>query len=92
MESGIAYGLTAALKGEITIDKGRVQQGNFDTYGMLRIDEMPSIEVHIVASSQAPGGIGEASTPPIAPAVANAIFAATGKRIRTLPIKNEALA
>jgi isoquinoline 1-oxidoreductase beta subunit len=92
MESGIAYGLTAALKGEITIDKGRVQQGNFDTYGMLRIDEMPSIEVHIVPSSQAPGGIGEASTPPIAPAVANAIFAATGKRIRTLPIRNEALA
>ena len=92
IESGIAYGLTAALKGEITIDKGRVQQGNFDTYGMLRIDEMPSIEVHIVASTQAPGGIGEASTPPIAPAVANAIFAATGKRIRTLPIRNEALA
>jgi isoquinoline 1-oxidoreductase subunit beta len=92
IESGIAYGLTAALKGEITIDKGRVQQGNFDTYGMLRIDEMPAIDVHIVASSQAPGGIGEASTPPIAPAVANAIYAATGKRIRTLPIRNEVLA
>jgi isoquinoline 1-oxidoreductase beta subunit len=80
------------LKGEITIDKGRVQQGNFDTYGMLRIDEMPAINVHIIASSQAPGGIGEASTPPIAPAVANAIYAATGKRIRTLPIRNEVLA
>jgi isoquinoline 1-oxidoreductase beta subunit len=91
IESGIAYGLTAALKGEITLDKGRVQQGNFDTYGMLRIDEMPQIEVHIMPSSAAPGGIGEASTPPIAPAVANALFAAIGKRIRSLPLKNENL-
>jgi isoquinoline 1-oxidoreductase beta subunit len=87
IESGIVYGLTAALKGEITLDKGRVQQGNFDTYGMLRIDEMPQIEVHIIPSSLSPGGIGEASTPPIAPAVANALFAATGKRFRSLPIR-----
>ncbi|HEY1948500.1 MAG TPA: xanthine dehydrogenase family protein molybdopterin-binding subunit [Bryobacteraceae bacterium] len=87
IESGIVYGLTAALKGAITIEKGRVQQANFDTYEMLRIHEMPAIEVHIVASTQEPGGIGEASVPPIAPAVANAIFAATGKRIRSLPIR-----
>jgi isoquinoline 1-oxidoreductase subunit beta len=87
IESGIVYGLTAALKGAITIEKGRVQQANFDTYEMLRIHEMPAIEVHIVASTQDPGGIGEASVPPIAPAVANAIFAATGKRIRSLPIR-----
>jgi CO/xanthine dehydrogenase Mo-binding subunit len=86
MESGIVYGLTAALKGAITIDKGRVQQSNFDRYEMLRIDEMPKIDVHIVNSEEEPGGVGEASVPPIAPAVANAIFAATGKRIRALPI------
>ena len=85
MESGIVYGLTAALKGAITIDKGRVQQSNFDRYEMLRIDEMPKIEVHIVNSEEEPGGVGEASVPPIAPAVANAIFAATGKRIRSTP-------
>jgi isoquinoline 1-oxidoreductase beta subunit len=92
IESGIVYGLTAALKGAITIEKGRVQQANFDTYEMLRIHEMPAIEVHIVASTQEPGGIGEASVPPIAPAVANAIFAATGKRIRSLPIRRADLA
>ena len=86
MESGIVYGLTAALKGLITIDKGRVQQSNFDRYEMLRIDEMPVIEVHIIESEEEPGGVGEASVPPIAPAVSNAIFAATGKRIRNLPI------
>jgi isoquinoline 1-oxidoreductase beta subunit len=92
IESGIVYGLTAALKGAITIDKGRVQQSNFDAYQMLRIDEMPKIEVHIVKSEDQPGGIGEASVPPIAPAVANAIFAATGKRIRRLPIQVRDLA
>jgi isoquinoline 1-oxidoreductase beta subunit len=86
MESGIVYGLTAALKGAITIDKGRAQQANFDRYEMLRIDEMPKIDVHIVTSEHDPGGVGEASVPPIAPAVANALFAATGKRVRTLPI------
>lgn len=86
MESGIVFGLTAALKGVITIDKGRVQQTNFDRYEMLRIDEMPKIEVHIVNSTEEPGGVGEASVPPIAPAVGNAIFAATGKRVRNLPI------
>lgn len=92
MESGIAYGLTAALKGQITIDKGRVEQGNFNDYAMLRLNEMPKVEVHIAPSNEAPGGCGEPGTPPIAPAVCNAIFAATGKPIRRLPIRKEDLA
>jgi isoquinoline 1-oxidoreductase beta subunit len=87
IQSGIVFGLTAALKGGITIDKGRVQQSNFDRYDALRISEMPVVEVHILESRNAPGGMGEASTPGIAPAVTNAIFAATGKRIRRLPIQ-----
>ena len=87
IQSGIVFGLAAALKGGITIDKGRVQQSNFHQYDMLRIDEMPVVEVHIVNSRNASGGIGEASTPGIAPAVCNAIFKATGKRIRRLPIR-----
>jgi isoquinoline 1-oxidoreductase subunit beta len=82
----MVYGLTAALWGEITIDRGRVQQGNFDSYRMLLMAEMPAVEVHIVPSIDAPGGVGEPGTPPIAPAVCNAIFALTGKRIRKLPI------
>jgi len=86
MESGIVYGLTAALYGAVTIDRGRVQQGNFHDYPLLRIDEMPAVEVHLVESEAAPGGAGEPGTPPIAPAVANAVFAATGRRIRSLPI------
>jgi isoquinoline 1-oxidoreductase subunit beta len=91
IESGIVYGLSAALRGEITIDRGRVQQTNFNNYEPLRIDEMPEIETYIVPSTNPPGGIGEASTPAIAPAVTNAIFSATGKRIRRLPIKPEDL-
>jgi isoquinoline 1-oxidoreductase beta subunit len=87
IESGIVYGLSAALKGEITIDKGAVVQGNFNTYDVVRIDEMPAIEVHIVETDNNPGGIGEASVPTAAPAVTNAIFAATGKRVRKLPIR-----
>ncbi len=87
MESGIVYGLTAALKGEITIKNGRVEQGNFNDYPLLRFDEMPDIEVHIVKSSENPGGVGEPGTPPIAPAVVNAVFAATGKPVRKLPIR-----
>ncbi len=87
IQSGIVFGLTAALKGNITIAKGRVVQGNFNDYEMLRIDEMPVVEAHIVPSQNAPGGIGEASTPPIAPAVMNAVFAATGKRVRKLPLR-----
>ncbi|MBI2404401.1 MAG: xanthine dehydrogenase family protein molybdopterin-binding subunit [Gemmatimonadetes bacterium] len=86
MQSGIVYGLTAALWGEITIDRGRVRQSNFHDYRMLRMSEMPVIEVHIVPSTDAQGGVGEPGTPPIAPAVCNALFALTGKRIRTLPI------
>ncbi len=92
IQSGIVYGLSAALKGAITIERGRVVQGNFNHYDVLRIDEMPVVEVHIVPSQAAPGGIGEASTPTVIPAVANAIFAATGKRLRKLPILPEDLA
>jgi isoquinoline 1-oxidoreductase beta subunit len=92
MEGGLVYGLSAALRGEITIDRGRVEQQNFHQYDPLRIHEMPVVEVHIVASEAAPGGIGEVATPAIAPAVTNAIFAATGKRIRRLPISLETLA
>jgi isoquinoline 1-oxidoreductase beta subunit len=86
VESAIVYGLTAALYGKITFKDGRVEQSNFHDYRMLRMNEMPKVEVHIVPSREAPGGIGEPGTPPIAPAVANAIFAATGKRIRKLPL------
>jgi isoquinoline 1-oxidoreductase beta subunit len=92
IQSGIVYGLSAALKGSITIDKGRVQQGNFNHYDVLRIDEMPKVEVYLTPSSAPPSGIGEASVPGIAPAVTNAIFAATGKRIRKLPIAAAELA
>jgi isoquinoline 1-oxidoreductase subunit beta len=87
IEGAVAYGLTAALKGEITISKGRVDQSNFNDYDLVRMNEMPVVEVHIVPSDEPPGGIGEPGTPPIAPAVCNAIFAATGKPIRRLPIR-----
>jgi isoquinoline 1-oxidoreductase beta subunit len=87
IQSGIVYGLSAALKGEITIDHGRVQQTNFHQYDVLRIDEMPVVEVYIVSSHAAPGGIGEAAVPPVAAAVGNAIYAATGKRVRRLPFR-----
>jgi len=86
IEGAIMYGLTAALYGKITFKDGRVEQGNFHQYQLVRINEAPTVEVHIVPSTEAPGGIGEPGTPPIAPAVTNALFAATGKRIRTLPI------
>ncbi|MFW9258715.1 molybdopterin cofactor-binding domain-containing protein [Nostoc sp. CALU 546] len=86
MESGIVYGLSAALYGEITFKDGRVQQSNFHDYPVLRMNEMPKVEVYIVQNTEKPSGVGEISTPPIAPAVCNAIFAATGKRIRQLPI------
>ena len=87
MESGIIYGLTAALHGEISISRGRPQQGNFNDYPLLTLEECPEIEVHIVSSTEDPGGVGEPGTPPIAPAVANAVFAATGKPVRSLPIR-----
>ncbi|HYT03771.1 MAG TPA: xanthine dehydrogenase family protein molybdopterin-binding subunit [Gemmatimonadales bacterium] len=86
MESGIIFGITAALFGEITIQDGRVEQHNFNDYRMLRIHEAPAIDVHLVQSTEAPGGVGEPGTSTVMPAVANAVFAATGKRIRKLPL------
>lgn len=89
MEGGIGYGLAAILKSEITLDQGRVVQGNFSDYAPLRISEMPAIEVHIVPSAEKPTGVGEPGTPPVGPAVANAVFAAVGKRLRKLPFGNQ---
>jgi isoquinoline 1-oxidoreductase beta subunit len=91
IESGIFYGLTAALYGEATIRNGRVEQSNFNDYRIARMDEMPKVEVHILEGKGEQGGVGEPGTPPISPAVCNAIFAATGKRVRRLPIKPELL-
>ena len=87
MESGIVFGLSAALYGEITIVNGQVQQTNFHDQRILRIDECPAIEVDIIPSTEHPEGVGEPGTPPIAPAVANALFALTGQRLRSLPLK-----
>jgi isoquinoline 1-oxidoreductase beta subunit len=89
--SGVIYGTTAALYGEITLKNGRVEQTNFDTYRMIRMNEAPAIEVHIVNSSEAPGGMGETGTSGVVPAIANAIFAATGKRLRKMPADANAL-
>ncbi|GAB4067645.1 xanthine dehydrogenase family protein molybdopterin-binding subunit [Ancylobacter sonchi] len=91
VQGGIVYGLSAALYGQITLKDGRVEQSNFDNYQALRIEEMPEIEVHIVDSREAPGGMGEPSTAGVAPAVVNAIFAATGQRLRQLPIDPDRL-
>lgn len=88
MESGVVYGLSAALWGNITVAGGAVEQRNFHQYRVLRMNEMPKIETYIVPSAEPPGGIGECAVPPIAPAIANALFALTGKRIRILPIAN----
>ncbi len=88
----VVYGLSAALRGEITVKAGAVEQGNFDGYEPLRLSEMPAVEVHLVPSAAAPGGIGEPGLPPIAPAVANAVFAATGERLRSLPLRPAARA
>ncbi len=87
VEGGIAYGLSAALSGEITLEAGRVQQSNFHDYPMLQMSQMPQVEVRILPSTAPPGGVGEVAVPPVAPAVANAILAATGKPVRRLPIK-----
>jgi isoquinoline 1-oxidoreductase beta subunit len=91
IRSGIVFGLTAALWGDITLDGGRVQQNNFDTYRLLRMDESPDIDVEILTSDAAPGGIGEPSTALVAPAVCNALFAATGRRLRSLPVARHGL-
>jgi isoquinoline 1-oxidoreductase beta subunit len=91
IQSAVIFGITAALYGEITLKDGRVEQTNFDTYQMLRINEAPAIEVHIVQSFEPPGGMGEPGTSAIVPAMTNAIFAATGKRLRKLPIDTTAL-
>ena len=87
MESGVVFGLSAALYGELRFKEGRVQQSNFHDYPLLRLQEMPQVETHIVKSAEKSGGVGEPGTPPIAPAVANAVFAATGKRLRRLPLR-----
>jgi isoquinoline 1-oxidoreductase beta subunit len=92
IEGGISHALTATLKGAITVEEGRVRQNNFDDYPLLRIDEMPAVEVHIIPSARPPQGMGEMGVPTLAPALANAIFNATGKRIRRLPIRPEDLA
>ncbi|MBI5559375.1 MAG: xanthine dehydrogenase family protein molybdopterin-binding subunit [Deltaproteobacteria bacterium] len=91
MESAVAFGLTAALYGRITFKNGRVEQSNFHDYPLLRLPEMPRVEVHIMKSTAPPGGVGEPGVPPVAPAVANAVHAATGLRLRTLPMDPAAL-
>jgi isoquinoline 1-oxidoreductase beta subunit len=87
LEGAVAFGLSAALHSELTLKAGRVQQSNFHDYQVLRLNEMPAVEVHIVPSQEKAGGIGEVGVPPVAPAVANALFAATGKRLRRLPFR-----
>jgi isoquinoline 1-oxidoreductase beta subunit len=91
MEGCIAFGLTAALYGEITFEKGRVKQRNFHNYKMLRMNEMPQVEVHILESTEKMGGVGEPGVPPVAPAVMNALFMLTGKRVRSLPLRPDDL-
>ena len=91
LEGGVVFGLSAALHGELTFEKGRVKQRNFHDYPLLKIDEAPVVETHIVLSTERMGGVGEPPVPPIAPAVANALHELTGKRIRRLPIRAEDL-
>jgi len=91
LQSAIIFGLSAALHGEISLKDGRVEQKNFDDYAVVRMNEAPLIEVHLVPSNEKPGGVGEPGTPPSAPALANALFALTGKRIRRLPLKADDL-
>ena len=86
MEGGILFGISAALWGEVTLKRGRVEQSNFHNYRVLRMNEAPAIEVHLVRNGEAPGGVGEPGTAVTAPALANALFAATGRRMRKLPL------
>jgi isoquinoline 1-oxidoreductase beta subunit len=92
LQGGLIFGLTAALYGEVTIKNGRVEQSNFHNYRVLRINEVPPIEVHLIPSTEPPGGIGETGTTAAPPAVGNAIYAATGVRLRRLPIDPKLLA
>jgi isoquinoline 1-oxidoreductase beta subunit len=92
MQGGLIFGITAALYGEITIENGRVQQSNFHDYRMLRMDQTPDIQIHIIKSAESPGGIGETGTTAAPPALRNAIFAATGIALRRLPIDRDVLA
>jgi isoquinoline 1-oxidoreductase subunit beta len=92
LQGGLVFGLTAALYGEITINKGRVEQSNFNDYRMLRINQMPKIEVHLIKSGEPPGGVGETGTTAGPPALRNAIFAATGVALKRLPIDRNLLA
>lgn len=89
MQSGIVYGMTAALYGEITLKEGKIVQSNFPNYRMVMMNTMPHVEVHIMESDEPPGGVGEPATPPIAPALTNAVFAASGVRIRSLPLSSQ---
>lgn len=89
MEGGIGFGLGAILKSQLTLDRGRIVEGNFDGYDVSRIDDMPVVEVHMIKSEAAPSGVGEPGVPPIGPAVANAYFQATGKRVRMLPFSRK---
>jgi isoquinoline 1-oxidoreductase beta subunit len=92
VEGSIVFGLTSTLWGEINIQRGRVQQTNFDTYRLLRMNEVPRIDVHILDSGEPPGGIGEPATALVAPAVCNAIYTASGRRLRSLPLARHNLA
>ncbi len=92
LQGGLIFGLTAALYGEVTIDKGRVQQSNFHDYRMLRINQVPKIDVHVVKSGESPGGIGETGVAAGPPALRNAVYAATGVRLRRLPIDRSLIA
>jgi isoquinoline 1-oxidoreductase beta subunit len=87
MEGGMGFGLSATLWSEVTLKDGLVQQSNFHDYQVLGLDRMPQVEVHIVSSAEPPTGVGEPATPVIAPAVANTVFAATGRRLRQLPLR-----
>jgi len=91
VQSSVIFGLSAALYGQITLKDGGVEQNNFNDYLVVRMSEAPRIEVHIMPSEEAPSGVGEPGTPPLAPAVANALFALTGERIRRLPFKGQNL-
>jgi isoquinoline 1-oxidoreductase beta subunit len=92
LQGGLIFGLSAALYGEITLDKGRVQQSNFHDYQVLRINQVPRIDIHLIESSETPGGIGETGTTAVIPALRNAIYAATGVALRRMPIDRKLLA